>query len=63
MVIFEEMEDSKVKDLTEYAEKVIKYSEKILHCLEDMDKYQERRGGKMRYRRDEEDFEDYPRYR
>ena len=61
MVVFEEMEESKVKDLTEYAEKVVKYSEKILHCLGEMSKYHERRV--MRYRRDEDDFEDYPRYR
>lgn len=55
------MEETKIKDLTEYAEKVVSYSKKLLHCLEDMDTYHERRGGKMRYRGEE--YEDYPRYR
>lgn len=60
-----EIEDKKVEHLSEYAEKVMKYGKKLMQCLEEIEesKYGERRG-RMRYRHEEEeDFEDYPRYR
>jgi len=57
-----EIEDKKVEHLSEYAEKVMKYGKKMMECLEEIEEHKYDNRKRMRMR-DEDEFEDYPRYR
>lgn len=56
-----EIQDKKIEHLSEYAEKVLRYSTKLMECLEEIsDGYMERYG--KRRRNGMRDEEEYPRY-
>lgn len=67
MATIVEVQDSKINHLSEYAEKVVKYSKHLLECLNDMSEcesehYAERYGkGRRGGFRHEPDYDDVPR--
>lgn len=61
-----EIQESKLEHLSECAEKVLKYSGKLMQCLEEvsegkgyMEKYGKHRRNRMRDYDDEEDYQRY----
>ena len=59
-----EIQDSKLQNLSEYAEKVLRYGGKLMQCLEDLEsksKYNEYRG--VDYRHGDRERMDEDRYR
>lgn len=60
-----EVKETKLEHLEEYAEKVVKYGQKLLECLEHLDAeeedYKEKYSTRRRSRKEERD-EDRPRY-
>lgn len=64
MATIVEIENSKLEDLSEYVEKMLKYGGKIMHCLEELKEEQEELHEKPRKRKSIKDHDDdeYLRY-